>query len=71
MEKLSGSDYLLPKSHLSSAACKADSANGSGMQRMHKHNWLLTRKSEVLIGRNPFHDDFYTKIYDCSSENFE
>ena len=53
------------------AACKVDSANGSGMQGMHLRNWLMTRKSEVLIGQNPFLSDFYPKIYDYSPDKYE
>ena len=56
---------------LSSAACKADSANGSGMQGIHLHNWLMTRKSGVLVGQNPFLSDFYPKIYDYSPDKYE
>ena len=51
--------------------CKVDSANGSGMQGIHLHNWLMTRKSEVLIGQNPFLSDFYPKIYDYSPDKYE
>ena len=56
---------------LSSTACKADRGNASGMQGLHLHNWVMTRKSEVLIGQNPFLSDFYPKIYDYSAVKYE
>ena len=71
LEEATNAHSTLGFTLLSSAACKADGGNGSSMQGLHLHNWLMTRKSEILIGQNPFLSDFYPKIYDYSVDKYE